>query len=439
MRINVVIAGTGVISAIGRDVTECLASFEKGAAGMGTITYLDTVHRGHLPVAEVKADNKTLAQWAALGETPIPDDPRETVSFGSRPVSRSGTLDAASMSRRGVPDAGSVSRTALLSLIAAREALDRAAIPDLARWRTGFISANTVGGMDRTENFYSEFLDNPRHGRLRDVVLHECGSVTEWVADRLGIKHFHSTISTACSSSANAIGFGARMIRHKMLDVVVAGGTDALTKFTLNGFNSLMILDSHFCRPFDNDRMGLNLGEGAGYVVLVSDEVAATLGAPAGCVLSGFANAGDAYHQTASSPDGRGSWLAMKGALQRAGLDPADIDYINLHGTGTQNNDLAEGTAIRRLFDPVYPAMSSTKSFTGHTLGASGGVEAVFSVLSVLNGLVYPNLRFETPMTELPFTPATKFLKGQPLRHVMSNSFGFGGNCSSLIFSKQIR
>ncbi len=397
----VAIAGTGVISAIGRNVTECLGSFEKGAAGMDTITYLDTVHRGQLPVAEVKADNETLARWAGV----------ET----------------------------SVSRTALLSLIAAREALERAAIPHRVRWRTGFISANTVGGMDRTENFYASFLDNPRYGRLRDVVLHECGSVTEWVADRLGITHFHSTISTACSSSANAISFGARMIRNGLLDIVVAGGTDALTRFTLNGFNSLMILDSRFCKPFDNDRLGLNLGEGAGYVVLVSDAVAATLSSPPGCVLSGFANANDAYHQTASSPDGRGSWLAMKGALQRAGLEPADISYINLHGTGTQNNDLAEGTAIRRLFDPVYPAMSSTKSFTGHTLGASGGIEAVFSVLAVLNGLIYPNLRFETPMTELPFTPTTEFLKGQPLRNVLSNSFGFGGNCTSLIFSKQSR
>lgn len=398
----VAIAGMGVISAIGRNVTECLASFEKEAAGMGEITGLETVHRGQLPVAEVKADNKTLAQWVG-GEG------------------------------HGL---ASVSRTALLSLIAAREALERAAIPDRARWRTGFISANTVGGMDRTENFYPQFLENSQHGRLRDVVLHECGSVTEWVADRLGITDFHSTISTACSSSANAIGFGARMIRHGLLDVVVAGGADALTRFTLNGFNSLMILDSRFCKPFDNDRMGLNLGEGAGYVVLVSDEVAATLGTPPGCVLSGFANAGDAYHQTASSPDGRGSWLAMKGALLHAGLEPADIDYINLHGTGTQNNDFAEGTAIRRLFEPLYPVMSSTKSFTGHTLGASGGIEAVFSVLAVLGGLIYPNLRFETPMAELPFIPAKKFLREQPLRHVLSNSFGFGGNCSSLIFSR---
>ena len=126
----------------------------------------------------------------------------------------------------------------------------------------------------------------------------------------------------------------------------------------------------------------------------------------------------------------------MKTALERSGLGPADIDYINLHGTGTQNNDLAEGTAIRRLFEPRYPKMSSTKSFTGHTLGASGGIEAVFSVLSVQYGLVYPNLRFHTPMSELPFVPETTFLRGLPIRNVLSNSFGFGGNCSSLVFSK---
>ena len=125
----------------------------------------------------------------------------------------------------------------------------------------------------------------------------------------------------------------------------------------------------------------------------------------------------------------------MKNALALSGLQPADIDYINLHGTGTSNNDIAEGTAIKLLFDPAYPKMSSTKSFTGHTLGASGGIEAVFSALAIRHGIIYPNLRFETPMKELPFTPVTKFLAKQRVQHVLSNSFGFGGNCSSLIFS----
>jgi 3-oxoacyl-[acyl-carrier-protein] synthase-1 len=259
--------------------------------------------------------------------------------------------------------------------------------------------------------------------------------MTEIVADQLGITDFVTTISTACSSSANAVFYAARLIKNGIIDVAVAGGTDALTKFTLNGFNTLMILDEAYCKPFDEHRRGLNLGEGAGYLVLVSEKVAATLSNKPYCKLSGYANANDAYHQTASSPDGTGSYMAMQGALAKSGLEPADIDYINLHGTGTPNNDSSEGIAIKRLFEPAYPPMSSTKSFTGHTLGASGGIEAVFSALAIKHGIVYPNLRFETQMNELPFIPEREFSKGGNIRNVMSNSFGFGGNCTSLIFS----
>jgi 3-oxoacyl-(acyl-carrier-protein) synthase len=414
MSAGVFVAGLGAITAIGNNVAGCLAALEGGRAGMGEMRWLDSVHRGEIPVAEVKLNNEELAVRAGL------TDGRTT---GSR----------SSQVRR--------SRTALLSLTAAREALDDAGIGDRSSLRTGFISANTVGGMDKSEGFFADFLSDPRKGRLRDVVMHECGSSTEWVAGQLGIRDYVTTISTACSSSANSIFFAARMIRHGLLDIAVAGGTDALTKFTLNGFNTLMILDREYCKPFDENRNGLNLGEGAGYLVLVSEQVAASMRAEGRelnpyCRLSGFCNANDAYHQTASSPEGTGSYLAMKGALESSGLQPADIGYINLHGTGTQNNDMAEGIAIRRLFDPQFPAMSSTKSFTGHTLGASGGVEAVFSALSVKQGLIYPNLRFHTPMPELPFVPSTVFSKGQPIRHVLSNSFGFGGNCSSLVFSK---
>jgi len=226
------------------------------------------------------------------------------------------------------------------------------------------------------------------------------------------------------------------MIRAGMLDVAVAGGADALTKFTLNGFNTLMILDNAYCRPFDENRNGLNLGEGSGYVTLVSEKVAQSLKKDIYCELKGYANANDAYHQTASSPDGAGSYLAMQGALAEASLKTENISYINLHGTGTNNNDLAEGTAIERLFKPHYPKMSSTKSFTGHTLGASGGVEAVFSSLSIRQGIIYPNLRLQVPIKEFPFVAEKNFLKDQQIQNVLSNSFGFGGNCTSLIFSK---
>jgi 3-oxoacyl-[acyl-carrier-protein] synthase-1 len=394
---NIYIAGLGIISAIGNNVAECLASLQQYKDGIGTMQHLTSVHKDELPVAEVKLSNEALAELSGLPSH--------------------------------------ISRTALLSAVAAAEALKDAAIPNLASLKTGFISANTTGGMDKTECFYETFLADSKKGKLRDVVYHECGSVTELVAEHLGITGYTSTISTACSSSANSIMYGARLIRHNKLDVVIAGGTDALTRFTLNGFNTLMILDSAPCMPFDENRHGLNLGEGAGYVVLVSAKVAAGL-QKLYCRLTGGHNANDAYHQTASSPDGTGSYMAMQGALKQSGLQPSDISYINLHGTGTANNDASESTAIRRLFEPHYPKMSSTKSFTGHTLGASGGVEAVFSALSVQQNIVYPNLRLTTPLAGFPFAAETFYGDDTIINHVLSNSFGFGGNCSSLVFSK---
>ncbi len=398
MNAPVFIAGVGAISAIGNNAAECLDALENEHLGMGEMHYLDSVHGKTLPVAEVKLSNEMLAQRLGLNAV--------------------------------------ISRTAMLGMVAAKEALQNAGIPDFTSLRTGFISANTVGGMDRTEKFFGDFLVDKRKGKLRDVVHHECGFITELIADQSGIRNYVSTLSTACSSSANSIFYGARLIRNNILDVVVAGGTDSLTKFTLNGFNTLMILDHEWCRPFDENRKGLNLGEGAAYLVLVSERVAANLKNAPFSILSGYCNANDAYHQTASSPDGTGPFLAMKGAVGRSGLALIDIDYINLHGTGTQNNDSAEGAAIKRLFGPVYPKMSSTKSFTGHTLGASGALEAVFSVLAIREQMIFPNLRLQTPMKGMPFVAETHLIKNYRVRNVLSNSFGFGGNCSSLIFSK---
>src|SRR6202012_1001360 len=171
-----------------------------------------------------------------------------------------------------------VSRTAMLSMVAAQEAWDNSGVKEIIpSLRTGFVSASTTGGIDKTEEFLPPFLTDNTKGKLRDIINHECGSITTMVAEKLGIRDHISTISTACSSSANAIMYGARLIRHNLLDAVVAGGTDALTRFTLNGFNTLLVLDGEYCRPFDENRGGLNLGEGAGYVVLVSERVATLL------------------------------------------------------------------------------------------------------------------------------------------------------------------
>ena len=394
---QIFVAGLGIITAIGNDLTTNLQSLCEEKTGIGEMVWLSSAHRGELPVGEVKCSNAELAAASGL-PTQLP-------------------------------------RTALLSAIAAREALVDAGWEKSNSFRSGFISANTVGGMDKTENFFNLFSKDKTAGRLADVVNHECGTVTELVADYLGIRHFVSTVSTACSSSANAIFTGARMIRAGLLDFALVGGADALTRFTLNGFNTLMILDKELCKPFDENRHGLNLGEGAAYLLLSSEKGLKHLNKKPYARISGYANANDAFHQTASSPEGTGSFMAMKGAMDKAGLLPADIDYINLHGTGTQNNDIAEGTAIRLLFDPAYPKMSSTKAYTGHTLGASGAVEAVYSVLAIRHGLIFPNLRWQTAMKEFPFQPVTVCLENQHVQHVLSNSFGFGGNCSSLIFS----
>ena len=208
-----------------------------------------------------------------------------------------------------------------------------------------------------------------------------------------------------------------------------------MSRFTLNGFKSLYILSHDICKPFDKYRKGLNLGEGAGFVVLESEDLLMKTGNNPLCRLSGYANMNDAFHQTASSPNGEGAYLTMGKAIERAGIKTSDIDYINMHGTGTDNNDLSEGMALKRLFGDNTPPFSSTKSYIGHTLGAAGGIEAVFSVLSITENLIFPNLFFSEPIAELGFSPVTDIISGVCINNVLSNSFGFGGNNASLVFS----
>jgi 3-oxoacyl-[acyl-carrier-protein] synthase-1 len=396
---SVFVTGIGIISAIGNHAGEVMHSLQHQVSGIGNITHINTLYQQELPVGEVKATNKELLELA----------------------------------NPGIP--GPYSRTTLLGLIAARQALKHAGIVRPLTYRAGLISATTVGGMDRSEIFFKHFLQDKRKGRLRNIVTHDCGDCTERIARILGITGYFTTINTACSSSANAIMYGARLIRQGYLDCVVAGGIDALTLFTLNGFNSLMILDKNPCRPFDEHRNGLNLGEGAGFLVLESGKTILGTRKTALAEIKGYGNACDAYHQTASSPEGTGAWLSMKKALDVAGMGPEDIDYINAHGTGTKNNDLSEGIAIQKLFENKVPPCSSTKSYTGHTLGAAGAIEAVLCVIALQQQWIYPNLNFKIPMTELRFAPESVFHKDVKLKNIMSNSFGFGGNNTSLVFS----
>ena len=326
----------------------------------------------------------------------------------------------------------SLSRTALLAQLALDEALasvDGGGLSSAQLEQASVVSATTVGGMDVTPRFFADFISNPSRGRLRFVREHDCASATDSLSPRShGV--VRTTISTACSSGANAIMMGARLIESGLTDVAICGGTDALSQFTIDGFNSLMILSPDKCRPLSAERQGLNLGEGAAYLVLARHDSPHRPLAR----LSGWANANDAFHQTAISPDGRGAQVAMRLALSRADISLADVDYINLHGTATLNNDASELAAVSALWgDRRLPLLSSTKSFTGHTLAAAGAVEAVFSILSIQNGKVWANLRSGSPI--LPGVSPVASTVSAPVRHVLSNSLGFGGNCTSLIFS----
>jgi 3-oxoacyl-(acyl-carrier-protein) synthase len=256
------------------------------------------------------------------------------------------------------------------------------------------------------------------------------GEHTLQIVKRYGIKGFTSTINTACSSSANAIMLGARLIKSGRLDRVIVGGVDSLAKYTVNGFNALMILSEEPCMPFDVNRVGLTLGEGCGYLVLESETVCS--GKKKYAEILGYGNANDAFHPSATSDEAFGPRLAMERAINSAEITADEIDYINAHGTGTPNNDITELYAFNKVFDSKIPAYNSTKSYTGHTLAAAGSIEAIFSILSIQNQELYASLQCNNPIEEFNAFPIKSTMKST-IKTVMSNSFGFGGNCTSVI------
>lgn len=398
MNKGVAITGMGIISAIGNNVEENFNALKQGKHGISRVDLLSTIQRDEIMVGEIKLTNDEL------------------------------------IAQLNLPESNNYSRTALLGVIAAKEAFANAGITDIKKYRTGIVSGTSVGGMDKTEKYYYEYLTEKEPQKYIDS--HHAGDSTQKIAEQLGIEEsLITTISTACSSAANAILLGARLIKSGRLDRVVVGGADCLSKFTINGFKTLMILSDTYSTPFDENRKGLNLGEAAAYLVLESDEVVKAENKTVLARVVGYGNANDAFHQTASSDNGEGATLAMEKALKVAGLKPDEIDYINVHGTATGNNDVSEGRAIINVFGENIPDFSSTKSFTGHTLAAAGAIEAVYSILALQHNLIFPNLNFKTPMKEFSMIPETE-LKEKEIHTVLSNSLGFGGNCSTLIFSK---
>lgn len=399
---NIAITGEGIVSAIGLNKQEVLQALQEGRTGIGEMKYLQSIHH-ELPVGEVDLSNEQMKKML------------------------------------GIPSEQMMSRTSLLGMLAIDQALKEAYVDvaslkarkaDGKPLRIVLVSGTTVGGMDITELCFDQL---EKQKSVEFLQHHDCGNSTRLMADHFGIFDEVATLSTACSSAANAIMLGARLLKAGEADLVVAGGTEALSRFHLNGFNSLMILDHESCRPFDTTRAGLNLGEGAAFLVLESEDMAQQRKITPHAYLTGYGNACDAFHQTASSENGEGAYLAMTEALAMAHLSAKDIQYVNAHGTGTPNNDQSESVSLKRVFGDEMPMVSSTKSFTGHTTSASGSIETVICILAMQHHFVPANLGWKNPMENgiLPTMGAQNI----DLENVLCNSFGFGGNDSSLVIS----
>jgi 3-oxoacyl-(acyl-carrier-protein) synthase len=370
------------------EVWEALAA---GQTGLGKLTLFPSPRYGASPIAEVQRD------LLALGAP-----------------------------RRG-------SRTDRLVYLAARDAIESARLRDFDADRAGVALGGSTGGSYDSEQFLTTLI---KRGKMwpRPTRFHECANTTDLIADSFGFYGPSVMVATACSSGALSIATAADMIVAGDADVMLAGGGDSVSRMTWCGFHSLMLVDAQGCRPFDVARAGMSLGEGAAILVLEAEETARRRGAPILARLSGWGASCDAFHATAPHPEGSGAVLAMRAALRRANLAPAAIDYVNAHGTGTRDNDLAEGKALKTVFGERVPPFSSTKRFFGHSLGASGAIEAVVCVEALRRQELPANPGFSNVDPAIGLTPLTKFQRAT-VRHVMSNSFGFGGNNAVLVLS----
>lgn len=393
---KVYITGLGIITAIGNNIDENLENLKKGKSGIGKAQFLDSRYTDELPFGEIPYSNDALKALANLSQDP------------------------------------SLTRTDTLAHIAFQQAIADAQLEHetVANASTAFISASTVGGMSMTDQLYSD--GNLKGPASPFLDAYNCGAHTHRMMEHYGMKGIATTFNTACSSSANSIMLGVKLIRSGRAKRAIVGGTDALAKFTVNGFNSLRILSKEPCKSFDQNRSGLTLGEGAAYLILESEEVAETKSSY-GEVL-GYGNANDAYHPSSISDEATGIILAISSAIKSAKIAPGAIDYVNTHGTGTENNDSSELTGLQKIFGTI-PPYQSTKPYTGHTLAAAGAIEAIFSLLSIQNSTVFPSLNITNPISG--FSHPIKDLATKEINIALSNSFGFGGNCSSIILAKR--
>ena len=392
---RVAVTGIGVVSALGPDRASFEAGLRAGRSGIRPLTLFDTT-----------GFRATLAAQA-----PDPTPP----------------VDEAELATASRPDR--------FGLQAAFEAVAQAGLDARALADAAVIFGTGTGGLSSTEAFLEA-----GDGDASLLIAHQPASVTDLVARHLGVHGPRTTIMTACSSSATAIGYAADRIRLGHVDVALAGGAEGLTRLTYAGFGCLRATapGDEPCRPFDAERKGLTLGEGAAVLVLEDFDRARARGATILAVVAGWGITADAHHMTAPHPEGEGAARAMRMALDDAHLSPDAIGYVNAHGTGTPHNDAAETLAIKSVFGARAPSVpvSSIKSMVGHTLGAAGAIEAAASVLSLAHGFLPPTVHLRTPDPAFGLDYVEGVARVVEVGAILSNSFAFGGNNTVLAFRR---
>jgi 3-oxoacyl-[acyl-carrier-protein] synthase II len=399
---RVVITGLGAVTAIGGTLSETWQSLLEGVCGIKPFSLFDSASYRTQTAAQVEV---------------IPD----------------GMLTAFERRR--------MSRADRMGVAAAHQAIAASGL-DLAREdpsRAGVILGGGTSGLIDSEAFFELYLRGKK-ARPSKVLNHLPDSITDRVAQRFGLEGIKSTITTACSSSANAMGYAFDAIAAGLADIVVTGGSDVLARLTYGGFNSLRSVDPQPCRPFDRERRGLSIGEAAGMLVFEEEGRARRRGAPVVAEFRGYGVTSDAYHMTAPDPTGAAGGRTIRAALENAGVDARDVDYVNAHGTATPQNDSAETAALKAaLGDRAREIpVSSIKSMIGHCLCASGAIEAVATALTVRDGKVPPTIHYThpDPACDLDYVPNAA--RDVDVEIALSNSFAFGGNSSVVVLSRYV-
>lgn len=404
-RERVVITGLGTVNALAKNIVDFTCALRCGLCGIGPVTLFDT--------ADFRTHN---------GAEVNNFQPQDLIP------------PQYSMKR--------MSRADLMAFAATMEALSDARLipfPDSLREDTGVVLGAGSGGKLEGESFFRDYLETEGRKARFSTLAGLCPAASaDHISSHLGLMGPKTTFMTACSSGATAIGFARDLIERRAATVVIAGGVEPLCRTTYASFNVLQAVDPEYCKPFDRNRKGLSLGEAAAVVVLESLHHAKERGVPIHGEMLGYGISCDAYHMTAPDSEASGAARCMKAALADAGISAAAVDYINAHGTATYANDAMETRAVKKVFGPHASRIpiSSTKSMTGHTLGASGALEAIVSVLSIRQRFIPPTIHLHDPDPECDLDYVSSGARESSPGIVLSNSFAFGGNNTALILGR---